>query len=571
MMSVAAEASLHSIISQLSPPTAGTDDYDNIVVGVHSDDDSVLIYPNERDASFVSLVKASRPRSAIKARTPAVKALLADIQPTSESFNVVDDINLPILKCLPSTPEEAVGRSAALIRDECALIVWLDDLNRVAQGFLDIEHRLRHAVHLCECISMPSSATLRSLSEPESAISLVDDFLFAPYHSFDDPPASTHPYDIPTLELPELDLPFRPLEAASSTEGDILNEDDSMTVGLASIDAQPRRNMVGVRPTIFHPGLGCELAPSSLLPGNVFTSRSEYASSYSTTLSPASISGELLTPWSAAPNTLPVWTTPSELQISPTSTIDVASIAPAPKMLDAGSSDADTHYPRAQSPRTVSPCPDASTVLGRKRKRGAAETTEIPMAREVKPLPKRRANRMADVASPAARLYPMPGRTMPMTRSRRGRTVEEPSSAGPSTTRRADVDDGDAESMDDAQSVGGDVSDGDDEYRPIDMVVVDEDDTDYEPKPKKGPRRRWHKRGDEGCGSQVEEERDQTFEEATRGWRFDAGHHYARMDSYKRHLRPDGTCPKAKQDDPIDVDDEGDLTEPESEEDAPSS
>ncbi|KAH9832017.1 uncharacterized protein C8Q71DRAFT_277681 [Rhodofomes roseus] len=528
------------------------------------------------------------------------------------------------------------ARGSGRERDECALIVWLDDLNRVAQGFLDIEHRLRHAVHLCECISMPSSATLRSLSEPESAISLADDFLFAPYHSFDDPPASTHPYDLPTLELPELDLPFRPLEAASSTEGDILNEDDSMTVGLASIDAQPRRNMVGVRPTIFHPGLGCELAPSSLLPGNVFTSRSEYArsapshetepqtispsllhsphSSYSTTLSPASTSGELLTPWSAAPNTLPVWTTPSELQISPTSTIDVASIAPAPKMLDAGSSDADPHYPRAQSPRTVSPCPDASTVLGRKRKRGAAETTEIPMAREVKPLPKRRANRMADVASPAARLYPMPGRTMPMTRSRRGRTVEEPPSAGPSTTRRADVDDGDAESMDDAQSVGGDVSDGDDEYRPIDMVVVDEDDTDYEPKPKKGrvdagtsgetravaasskrsvtkrsKRRRGagaltpggSRRGRFPCHlcdkvltrkTDLDRHVDTHREHADRGVLCDAcRHHYARMDSYKRHLRPDGTCPKAKQDDPIDVDDEGDLTEPESEEDAPSS
>jgi len=81
-MSVAAQASLHSIISHLSSPPPGTD-LDYVAVCVRSNDGNALLYPNERDPSLATLLKDSHFQAAIKARTPAIKTLLADMYEVS--------------------------------------------------------------------------------------------------------------------------------------------------------------------------------------------------------------------------------------------------------------------------------------------------------------------------------------------------------------------------------------------------------------------------------------------------------------------------------------------------------
>ncbi|KAH9913839.1 uncharacterized protein B0H18DRAFT_1125983 [Fomitopsis serialis] len=638
-MSVAAQASLHSIISQLSSPPPDTDDLDYVAVCVLSDDGNALLYPSERDPSLATLLKDSRFRAAIKARTPAIKALLAEIHPDASLFDAHDGTKLPILGSLASTPHAAMAHHASIVRDESALVVWANNATHIAQYFLDLEHRLRHTARLCTCAMLPSLTPYRSLGESKSTTSLDEEFLYTSYQGLFGDSTMGPMYDGPVIELPELDLPFRPLDMEFSFEDDAVMPDDIVSEYAAELRVQ-----------------GPYATSSTLLPSRVFSSSSRMAmlgashetepqtispsllhspySPVSSTVSPASTSGAPFTPWSADAGALPVWTTSSELQVSPTNTIDVTSISPATKSLGGAFDRMDAAYddeeaydspltpytpgspPRA-SPVGVSPSvllatpPEVGTYANfrPKRKRGSAKTPPreagSPMIRDVKPLPKRRAKRVEDQELTSTRLHALPGRPSPRTRGG-SRTIEEPMPSSSHATKPADAFTAYPQSTGDERDANCDESDGDDgddEYVPIDVDVADEDDTTLEPKPKKGRVdagsedkatrgvtarsgkgvTRGKKRRGSGprtaCGSKRGkhkcEECSKTFTRPGDRDRHMNIHRnkkvvcavcegvYARPDSYKRHLRPDGTCPNSKKDD-IEVD-----NDPESEEDVP--
>lgn len=75
-MTVPDEVSLQLILHQLCSNTLS---YDNLHIGVCSDDGKILLHPADQLPSpFTRWMHASRPGAAIKARTQAVDALLPD-------------------------------------------------------------------------------------------------------------------------------------------------------------------------------------------------------------------------------------------------------------------------------------------------------------------------------------------------------------------------------------------------------------------------------------------------------------------------------------------------------------
>ncbi|KZT65239.1 hypothetical protein DAEQUDRAFT_731629 [Daedalea quercina L-15889] len=461
-----------------------------------------------------------------------------------------------------------------------------------------------------------------------------DGYLFAPEHnSVGD---LTSGLMLTPMELPELDLPFRPLDMARSTEIYAMESDEMIDSGAMPLQFDDDCGAsLGTSYGITYEMLEAAqvspwrdpLSSSHLLPSRVFSSSSMMAMSApshetepqtvspsmlhspytagSSTLSPTSTSGAPFTPFSSSADPLPsLWTSPpQESQISPTSTFGAGSIAPATKSLGADSDDHVSVYDNAEPydsqharytsrtpPLLRSPSPPSvirraasrpsgpvSVPRPTKRKHGPSQPPQRQAAslstREVLPLPKRSANRAVVEKSTTTRLHPLPGCNL---RSRRSVATEEPVSPHPSTMQLGVVVDA--------------AHDDESEDIPIDGDGSDEDDSEYEPSPKKvcvsagaqretkksvttqgterkrgtgGPARRGRgsrteggsRRGNFSC---TDPECDLVFTRETDMKRHVECVHkkrgvfcpgcnrtYARVDSHRRHLK-NGECPKAK-------------------------
>ncbi|KAH9832036.1 uncharacterized protein C8Q71DRAFT_278654 [Rhodofomes roseus] len=229
-MSIAAETTLQSILSRLVPPVPGTDQFEDVQVGVNDDNGSVALYPIQEGSSLASLLLASNRRAAIKAHTPAIRALLADADANAVALAVDHEIELPIVESLASASQMASSRPAAVVRRERALVVWADDVDNIPQFFLDLEHQLRHSARLCNCAQLPTVSPRGSLNHSNLHMSLDDEFLFGSDEDFPSG-AAEYVYDGERLVIPQLELSFNPLSMAS---GEV--DEDPMDSGVA----QPR-------------------------------------------------------------------------------------------------------------------------------------------------------------------------------------------------------------------------------------------------------------------------------------------------------------------------------------------
>jgi len=85
---------------------------------------------------------------------------------------------------------------------------------------------------------LPSLASYRSLSESKSTTSLDEEFPYTSYQGLFGDSTMGPMYDGPVFELPELDLPFRPLDTASSFEDDAVMPDDTVSDYAAELRVQ---------------------------------------------------------------------------------------------------------------------------------------------------------------------------------------------------------------------------------------------------------------------------------------------------------------------------------------------
>ena len=150
--------------------------------------------------------------------------------PTTEHIAVDRNTKLTILSSLESTFEFSATQSAVIVvshlcgprypnnstcksaiqRDEAALLVYSDDARSVAQRFLQVEQQLRQYARQCKCtVASSSESHSGSSTDAQPVSSHSHGYLFASEHGVAS--ASDGSYVGPSTELPELDLPFRPL------------------------------------------------------------------------------------------------------------------------------------------------------------------------------------------------------------------------------------------------------------------------------------------------------------------------------------------------------------------------
>lgn len=96
------------------------------------------------------------------------------------------------------------------------MLVRSDDAKSVAQQFLQIERQLRHYAQQCESPATHSSGGSRSESSTDTQLVSPHrhGYLFASEHDLS---SESGDFDAGSSnELPELDLPFRPLDVEDS-------------------------------------------------------------------------------------------------------------------------------------------------------------------------------------------------------------------------------------------------------------------------------------------------------------------------------------------------------------------
>ncbi|KZT03646.1 uncharacterized protein LAESUDRAFT_329638 [Laetiporus sulphureus 93-53] len=121
------------------------------------------VYPdNSWNKAFQNAVSKIGPTVAIKARTSAVQAVLDDAGYGARQIVLNDDV-VPIISSVTSLPDASTSSSlsAALIREEVALVVWAESSEAALAAYNDLEHRFRHKARLCHCGRQPGSSISR--------------------------------------------------------------------------------------------------------------------------------------------------------------------------------------------------------------------------------------------------------------------------------------------------------------------------------------------------------------------------------------------------------------------------
>ncbi|KAJ7100591.1 glycosyl transferase family group 2-domain-containing protein [Mycena belliarum] len=102
----------------------------------------VFPYENPALEPFETAVAALNPQVAIKVRSAAVHAALADVPPDDKNVYVDANTRIQILDTMLQLPHADKEQCAAFIRDERVMVVWSESLDAIVPTCQDFEDRL---------------------------------------------------------------------------------------------------------------------------------------------------------------------------------------------------------------------------------------------------------------------------------------------------------------------------------------------------------------------------------------------------------------------------------------------
>ncbi|KAJ7472250.1 glycosyl transferase family group 2-domain-containing protein [Mycena galericulata] len=115
----------------------------NTPTGQHSGPEfRVFPYENPALEPFETAVAALNPQVAVKVRSAAVHAALADVSPDEKNIYVDANTRIQILDTMLMLPHADKEQCAAFIRDERVLVVWSESLDAIIPTCQDFEDRL---------------------------------------------------------------------------------------------------------------------------------------------------------------------------------------------------------------------------------------------------------------------------------------------------------------------------------------------------------------------------------------------------------------------------------------------
>ncbi|KAI0070924.1 hypothetical protein K474DRAFT_1607813 [Panus rudis PR-1116 ss-1] len=141
------DAFLHHIFKQTQGDAWFRPNEDNLSAGVALRVDNgpefrVFPYENLSLEPFEAAVSALNPAVAVKVRSAAVHAALAEIGPDDHSIYVDANTRIQILETMMDLPTADKEQNAAFIRDERVMIIWSDDIDTIIPTCHDFEERL---------------------------------------------------------------------------------------------------------------------------------------------------------------------------------------------------------------------------------------------------------------------------------------------------------------------------------------------------------------------------------------------------------------------------------------------
>ncbi|KAF8191309.1 glycosyl transferase family group 2-domain-containing protein [Pholiota molesta] len=120
---------------------------------------------------FETAVSALNPVVAVKVRSAAVHAALAEVAPDERSIYVDAETRIQILDTMLLLPQADKEQCAAFIRDERVMVIWAEALDRIVPLCQDVEERLIKLLWRAR----PAGTSLLSASTTASAPASVGD------------------------------------------------------------------------------------------------------------------------------------------------------------------------------------------------------------------------------------------------------------------------------------------------------------------------------------------------------------------------------------------------------------
>ncbi|EIN05530.1 hypothetical protein PUNSTDRAFT_122407 [Punctularia strigosozonata HHB-11173 SS5] len=140
------DAFLHHIFKQTQGDAWFRPNEENLTGGValRVADGEFRVFPYENITlePFEAAVAALNPVVAVKIRSAAVHAALAEVTPEDKSIYVDANTRIQIIETMMQLPQAEREQCGAFIRDERVLIVWSDSLDQIIPTCHDFEERL---------------------------------------------------------------------------------------------------------------------------------------------------------------------------------------------------------------------------------------------------------------------------------------------------------------------------------------------------------------------------------------------------------------------------------------------
>ncbi|KZT00078.1 uncharacterized protein LAESUDRAFT_732624 [Laetiporus sulphureus 93-53] len=141
------DAFLHHIFKETQGDAWFRPNEDNLSAGVALRVDNgpefrVFPYENLALEPFEAAVSALNPAVAVKVRSAAVHAALAEVGPDDRSIYVDANTRIQIIETMMDLPAADKEQSAAFVRDERVLVVWSDSIDTIIPTCHEFEERL---------------------------------------------------------------------------------------------------------------------------------------------------------------------------------------------------------------------------------------------------------------------------------------------------------------------------------------------------------------------------------------------------------------------------------------------
>ncbi|PCH37090.1 hypothetical protein WOLCODRAFT_92261 [Wolfiporia cocos MD-104 SS10] len=169
------DAFLHHIFKQTQGDAWFRPNEDNLSAGVclrvdNGPEFRVFPYENLALEPFEAAVAALNPAVAVKVRSAAVHAALADVGPDDRSIYVDANTRIQIIDTMMDLPTADKEQCAAFIRDERVMIIWSDSIDAIIPTCKDFEERLIKLLWRSRPTGLSASHAASSSSHPASII-----------------------------------------------------------------------------------------------------------------------------------------------------------------------------------------------------------------------------------------------------------------------------------------------------------------------------------------------------------------------------------------------------------------